>query len=89
MIHSFSLLVNQTFALVPRLAAPYVSARFAAVALRDEGGEVGFAVAFCYVAVAAALYGVWVVVGEGLALFARVEAEDASCVLCCGLLSEA
>ena len=89
MIHSFSLLVNQTFALVPRLAAPYVSARFAEVALRDEGGEVGFAVAFCCGALAALADGVGVVVGEGLALFARVEAEDASCVLCCGLLSEA
>ena len=63
-------------------------ARFAEVALRDEGSEIGFAVAFCYVAVAAALYGVWVVVGEGLALFARVEAEDASCVLGRGRLSE-
>ena len=42
----------------------------------------------CYVAVAAALNGVGVIVGEGLALFARVEAEDASCVFGCGLLSE-
>ena len=89
LIRPFSLLINQTFAIVPRLAAPYVSARFAEVALRDEGGEVGFAVAFCYVAVAAALNGVGVIVGEGLSLLARVESEDASCVFGCGLLSEA
>ena len=43
----------------------------------------------CYVAVAAALNGVGVIVGEGLSLLARVEAEDASCVFGCGLLSEA
>ena len=64
-------------------------ARFAEVALRDEGGEVGFAVAFCCGALAALADGVGVVVGEGLALLARVEAEDASCVFGCGLLSEA
>ena len=45
--------------------------------------------ALCYVAVAAALYGVGVIVGEGLSLLAGVESEDASCVLGCGLLSEA
>ena len=43
----------------------------------------------CYVAVAAPLYGVGVVVGEGLSLLARVESEDAAGVFGCGLLSEA
>ena len=64
-------------------------ARFAEVALRDEGSEIGFAVAFCYVAVAAALNGVGVIVGEGLSLLARVQSEDAAGVFGCCLLSEA
>ena len=68
MIHSFSLLVNQTFALVPRLAAPYVSARLAEVALRDEGGEVGLVVATGCGARAALADGVGVVVGHSLLL---------------------
>ena len=68
LIRSFSLLVNQTFALVPRLAAPYVFTRLAEVALRDEGGEGGFSVAFGYGASAALADGVGVVVGHGLLL---------------------
>ena len=70
LIRSFSLLVNQTFALVPRLAAPYVSARLAEVALRDEGGEVGLVVATGCGARAALADGVGVVVGHGLLLLA-------------------
>ena len=51
--------------------------------------EVELHLSLGYVAVAAPLNGVGVIVGEGLALLARVEAEDASCVLGRGLLSKA
>ena len=51
--------------------------------------EVELHLSLCNVAVAAALNGVGVIVGEGLALLARVEAEDAAGVFGCCLLSEA
>ena len=53
------------------------------------GGFPEFEFSFCDVAVTASLYGVGVVVGEGLSLLARVESEDAAGVFGCGLLSEA